>query len=282
VKTKSMLRIKVWWPGMDKEAERLCRTCHGCQVNSEFSRPESITRTSPPFGPWHDCATDILGPLPMGENNLVIVDYYSRYVEAVIMKTVTSATIVSVLEGIFGRLGLPYSLRSNNGSKFVSDAFQNFLCDNGVEHRRITPLAPWQNGECERQNCTLMKAIRIAHSEGKDWGRHLTKFLIAHRSTTHSSTGATPFFLMYGCEIQTKLPDLCRQQTVLDEATRDKDWANKLKGKAYADSKRRAQESSIEVGDQVLVRAPQLNKLSSNFDPVPRTVIAKNERQLTI
>jgi len=29
VKTKSMLRIKVWWPGMDKEAERLCRTSTG-------------------------------------------------------------------------------------------------------------------------------------------------------------------------------------------------------------------------------------------------------------
>ena len=58
--------------------------------------------------------------------------------------------------------------------------------------------------------------------------------------------------------------------------TGDKDWANKLKGKAYADSKR--QESSIDVGDQVLVRAPKLNKLSSNFDPV----IAKNGGQLTI
>ena len=53
-----MLRIKVWWPGMDKEAERLCRTCHGCQVNSEFSRPEPITRTLPPSGRWEDCAVD--------------------------------------------------------------------------------------------------------------------------------------------------------------------------------------------------------------------------------
>jgi len=132
------------------------------------------------------------------------------------MKTVTSATIVRVLEEIFGRLGLPYSLRSDNGSQFVSDAFQNFLCDNGVEHRRITPLAPWQNGECERQNCTLMKAIRIAHSEGKDWRCELTKFLIAHKLTPHCSTGATPFFLMYGREMRTKLPDLCRERTVLD------------------------------------------------------------------
>ena len=32
----------------------------------------------------------------------------------------------------------------------------------------------------------------------------------------------------------------------------------------------------------MLVRAPKLNKLSSNFDPVPRTVIAKHEGELTI
>jgi len=82
--------------------------------------------------------------------------------------------------------------------------------------------------------------------------------------------------------MRTKLPDLCRERTVLDEANRDKDWANKLKGKEYVDSKRRAQESSIEVGDQELVRVPKLNKLSSNFDPVPRTVIAKHGGELTI
>ena len=275
VKTKSMLRIKVWWPGMDKQVVRLCRTCHGCRVNSEFRRPEPITRTLPPSGPWQDRHSRTS---THGENIFVIVDYYSRYSEAVIMKTVTSTTIVRVLERIFGRLGLPYSRRSDNGSQFVSGAFQNFLRDNGVEHRRITPLAPWQNGECELQNCTLMKAVPIAHSEGKYWRRELTKLLIAHRSTPHSSTGATPFFLMYGREMRTKLADLCREQIVLDEATRDKDWAYKLKGNAYADSKRCAQESSIEVGDQLLVRAPKLNKLSSNFSPVPRTVIAKKRR----
>ena len=113
VKTKSMFRMKVWWPGMDKEAERLCRTCHGCQVNSKFSRPEPITRTLSPSGAWQDCAIDILGPPPTGENIFVIVNF-----EAVIMKTVTSATIVKVLEGIFCRLDLPYSLRITAPSSF--------------------------------------------------------------------------------------------------------------------------------------------------------------------
>lgn len=32
VKTKCRLRSKVWWPKMDADAEKLCRSCHGCQV----------------------------------------------------------------------------------------------------------------------------------------------------------------------------------------------------------------------------------------------------------
>ena len=31
VKTKYRLRSKVWWPGMDKDVEKLCKVCHGCQ-----------------------------------------------------------------------------------------------------------------------------------------------------------------------------------------------------------------------------------------------------------
>ena len=109
---------------MDKEVERLCKTCPGCQANSESSRPEPIAGSLPPSGLWQDSAIDILGPLPTGENIFVIVDYCSRYFEAVIMKTVTSAKIVKALEGIFGRLGLPYSLRSDNGSQFVPMLFR--------------------------------------------------------------------------------------------------------------------------------------------------------------
>jgi len=79
------------------------------------------------------------------------------------MKTVTSATIVRVLEGIFGGLGLPYSLRSDNGSQFVSDAFQNFLRDNGVEHRRITPLEPrkWGASGAWRPHFNRFTSFRV-------------------------------------------------------------------------------------------------------------------------
>ena len=64
VKTKYRLRSKVWWPGMDKDVEKFCKVCHGCQVTSGFDPPEPMSRVQPPSAPWQDCAADLLGPLP--------------------------------------------------------------------------------------------------------------------------------------------------------------------------------------------------------------------------
>jgi len=65
VKTKSTLRSKVWWPKMDKEAERLFRVCHSCQMVGDAPAPESMAR-SKPTGPWQGCAADLLGPIREG------------------------------------------------------------------------------------------------------------------------------------------------------------------------------------------------------------------------
>lgn len=63
VKTKYRLRSKVWWPGMDKDVEELCKRCHGCQVTSSYGPPEPMCRVLPPNAPWQDCSADLLGPL---------------------------------------------------------------------------------------------------------------------------------------------------------------------------------------------------------------------------
>ena len=95
VKTKCRLRSKVWWPIIDADAERLCKICHGCQAVSEYGPPEPMARAFPPSGPWQDCAADLLGPLPSGESVLVVVDYFNRYFEVVIiLRSTTSAKII--------------------------------------------------------------------------------------------------------------------------------------------------------------------------------------------
>lgn len=283
VKTKSRLRTKVWWPKMDVDTERMCKGCHGCQVVGQYSPPEPMQRTEPPTGPWQDVAADLMGPMPSGENLLVVVDYYSRYYEVVVMRSTTTPKMIAALSEIFSRFGYPYSLKTDNGPQFVSKEFEEFLRECGIEHRRSPPLWPQANGEVERQNRTLLKTLKVAEVEGKKWTEELPKFLLAYRSTPQVSTGATPAFLMFGREIKSKLPELRADKSVIDESTRDRDWSHKLAQKAYADGKRGAVRSSLVPGDQVLLKNTKgTGKLAPNFEPEPYTVLAKEGHQVTV
>ena len=57
-----------------------------------------------------------------------------------------------------------------------------------------------------RQHRSLLKAMRFAHSEGRDWQKELQKFLLGYMSTPHTTTGVSPAKLSFGREIRSKLP----------------------------------------------------------------------------
>ena len=283
VKTKDRLRTKVWWPNMDRETEKYCKVCHGCQVVGIFSKCEPMQRTRPPEGPWQDLAIDLMGPLPSGDSILVVVDYFSRYYEVVIMGSTTTSKIIRALMPMFARWGIPFSIKSDNGPQFISDEFENYLRQNGIEHRKSPPLWPQANGEVERQNRSLLKCLKICKTEGKDMREELTKFLLAYRSTPHSVTGATPAKLMMNRELRTKLPELRESGGLENESVRDQDWKTKLLGKQYSDLKRGAVENNLKLGDSVLLKNVKSGgKLATNFENEPYTVTKKEGHEVTV
>ena len=44
---------------MDSDAERRCKSCHGCQLVGQLNVPEPMKRTEPPSGPWQDVGFDL-------------------------------------------------------------------------------------------------------------------------------------------------------------------------------------------------------------------------------
>ena len=255
VKTKERLRTKVWWPGMDRHAEQRCRSCHGCQLVSQPVAPPPVQSTPLPDGHREHLVSDLLGPLPTGECLLVTVDYFSRFFKVNILHSNTSKSVIQCLRTHFARHGIPHSLRTDNRPQFISDEFAAFLQELGVQHRRNTPLWPRANGEVERQNRTLLKALKIAHSEGKPWQSELQRFLFAHRSTPHSTTGVSPAKLLFGRELHGKIPSIDSLRAT-NQLVNDTDSARKQSAKDYADQRCHAQPSMIDAGDLVLVQDP--------------------------
>jgi len=79
----------------------------------------------------------------------------------------------------------------------VSKEVKDYLNEIRIEQRYTTPLWPRANGEVERQNRSLLKSMREAHAEGKNWREELKRFLLVYRSTPHSTTGKGPVELLF-------------------------------------------------------------------------------------
>ena len=253
VKIKNRLRTKVWWPKIDHDAAQVCKSCHRCQVVGEFG---AMQRVEPPSGPWQDIAIDVLGPLPSGENLLVVVDYYSRFFEVVIMHSITSRKMIEALTPIFTRYGYPFSLKADNAPHFVSEEFENFLATHGIQHRKSQPFWPQANGEVERQNRTLLKLLKVAEAEGKKWKDELDKFLLAYRTTPHGSTGTTPAFFMFGRELKTKLSEMRPNKSVLVRARENVTGIKSLQAKRMVTNNCMLWTTQLHLEARVFSRTP--------------------------
>ena len=180
------------------------------------------------------------------------------------------------MENVFATHGLPLSLKTDYGRQFVSEEFETYLKDNNIEHRTSTPLWSQANGEFERQNRGLLKAMCITHVEGLDWRKKLPKFLPCYRSTPLTTTGESPAKLLFGPEIRSKLPGLEDFYPAnKDTEFLDRDNERKQKGKDYAGNRRHAQETHIRQGDKVLLQKPKSDKLSPAFEATPYEVVEK-------
>ena len=105
-------------------------------------------------------------------------------------------------------LGLLASITTDNGPQFLSQEFQRFVEDEWIDHESVIPLWPQANGGGERQNRSLLKRIKIAQIERKDWRKEIESFLVMQRTTPHSTTGVRPEELMFRRKLRTWIPGI--------------------------------------------------------------------------
>ena len=151
--------------------------------------------------------------------------------------------------------GTPRVVKSDNGPPFNGEEFEKFAQVLRFKHRRVTPLWPRANGEVERFLKTLKKYIKAAKTEGKNWRKELQSFLRNYRTTPHATTGVAPSVLLMKRAVRNKIPQI-KNVDPIAEIIRKHDSIQKMKIKAYADSKGYVKLGDIILGDSVLVKRP--------------------------
>ena len=263
-RSKALLREKVWWAGISNDVERLISNCSICQRLANPERPPPVQPTELPNGPWEKIGIDLTGPFKGGYYCLVIMDYYSRYPEVEILKSITSASIINKLIKIFSTHGYVKEIISDNGKSFVSKEMETFLSEHGIKHRTVTPYWARANGLVENFNKTLKKAIQAACLAGKDWKIEIYKFLLTFRTTPSCATDKSPSSLHFQREIRTKLPSVDKASAPRN--LRETDARRKAIMKKYADRRLAKDYRRYRLGQKVLILHRQPGKLDSKWE----------------
>jgi hypothetical protein len=166
---------------------------------------------------------DFVGPLQSNTTNkyiLVVVDEYSRYPFAYPCQDISADTVVRHLLSLFSLFGAPSSIHTDRGTQFESLKLKVFLEKNGVIKTRTTPYHPQGNGQCERINGTILKAVSLALktlSLGKEkWEGVLQMALSSVRGLLCTITNETPHQRMMNFQrssiVGTVLPNFLTEQ----------------------------------------------------------------------
>jgi hypothetical protein len=157
-----------------------------------------------PFRSWGmDMIGKISPPSSKGHQYvLAIMDYFTKWVEAMPMKTVTSKDVINFTkEHVIHRFGIPQTNTTDGGSVFISEKFRKFAADMGIKLIRSSPYYAQANGQAEASNQSLIKLIKRKIDEHpRRWDEVLSEALCAHRISSHRATKTSPYHLVYGQE----------------------------------------------------------------------------------
>ena len=281
VKTKSLLRSKVWFPGIDKLVENKIKNCTACQVTTKEKGKEPYNMSPLPQAPWQEVAADFCGPIK-NYYYLVVFDEYSRFPVISKVSTTSATAVIPKLDEIFSTFGIPNILKTDNGSPFQSENFSLFAKYLGFHHRKITPLWPRANGEAERFMKNLKIVLQTAVVEGTNETQQLNKFLRSYRSTPHSSTQVAPHEALFGKgNTSSRLFPSIREETNWESKIKSNDFNAKLKMKNQGNKLKSISLKEIKIGDQVFVQQNQTTKLTPLYDPRYLTVVQVKGNMIT-
>jgi hypothetical protein len=197
-----------YWPTMFDDSMKFTKKCHQCQIHANFihqpHEPIHPTKMSWPFEMW---GMDVVGPIhpPSSKGHrfiLAATDYFSKWSEVIALKEVKAENVEDFIRNnLTYCFGVPSRIISNNGTSFNNRQLEKLFAKFKIKHHFSIAYNPFANGQAEAFNKILCKLLkRVVSQNKKQWHEKLLNDVRAYRTTTCTSTGMTPYSLVYGGE----------------------------------------------------------------------------------
>jgi hypothetical protein len=191
---------------MNRDVKNFVSSCDQCQRTGapSFRNHWPLTPIIPlaPFEKW---GIDFIGPIsPVSSQKkryiILATDYATKWVEArATRKNDAQTSALFLFEEIMMRFGHPLELVSDRGTHFLNDVIVDLTTKYLIKHRKTTPYNPKANGLTERANGIVGKILnKMVSAHKTDWDRKLPSAVHAYNTTEKSTTGQSPYFLVFG------------------------------------------------------------------------------------
>ncbi|KAK7091989.1 hypothetical protein V1264_009601 [Littorina saxatilis] len=261
-KTSDRIQAAFYWPGLHADVTRFCRSCNICQKTIPRGRVPKVPLQKMPLidRPFKRVAIDLIGEIkPPSEAGhrwvLTLVDYATRYPEAVPLKKIDTETVAEALVDIFSRIGVPEEILTDLGTQFVSECMEEVNRLLSIRHLTTTPYHPMCNGLVEKFNATLKSTLKkLCSEQPRQWHRYINALLFAYREVPQESTGFSPFELMYGRTVRGPM------QILKELWTKDVDTPEVKNSYQYVFELREKLEETLEIARENLRKSQDSGK----------------------
>lgn len=163
---KIRARSSVFWPGLNKDLSNYINKCESCIKYQPSNRKEPLLSHEIEKIPWYKIGMDIC--MYDDKYYLVLIDYYSKFLEVAMLQDLTTNCVVLHCKSIFARHGIPAYVVSDSGSQFTADNFKKFAFEYEFTHIITSPKHSQSNGMAESGVKILKNILKKCKEDGTD------------------------------------------------------------------------------------------------------------------